>query len=65
MIKFAFVQKNLCASLVPLTNYGIFVSALQVTNGDKVTLHHGNITAVLAWDDGGLSVECHLIVILQ
>lgn len=48
-----------------LTNNGIFVSFLQVANRDKVTLHYGNVTAVLTGDDSGLPVECHLIVILQ
>lgn len=48
-----------------LTNNGILVFVLQVTNGDKVTLHHGNITAVLAGDDGGLPVERHLIVVFH
>lgn len=64
-----FLQKGLesvsVLLLLLLTNNGIFVSALQVTNGHKVTLHHGNITAVLTRDDGGLSIECHLIVILH
>lgn len=48
-----------------LTNNGIFLSILQITNGDKVTLHHGNITAVITGNDGGLSIQCHLIVILH
>lgn len=62
----AWVPKSQCRSLlVLLTKNGIFVSVLQVTDGDKVTLHHGNITAVFTGDDGGLSTECHLIVILH
>lgn len=48
-----------------LTNNGIFVSVLQVTNRDKVTLHHGNVTAVLTGDDAGLPIERHLIVIFH
>lgn len=50
--------------LLLLTNNSIFVSVLQVADRDKVTLHHGNITAVLTGDNGGLAIECHLIVIL-
>lgn len=48
-----------------LTNNSILVFVLQVTDGDKVTLHHGNVAAVLTGDDCGLSVECHLVVILH
>lgn len=59
------VQKFLSRLLLLLlTNNSIFVSVLQVTDRDKVTLHHGNITAVFTGDNGGLAIECHLIVIL-
>lgn len=59
------VQKFLSRLLLLLlTNNSIFVSVLQVTDRDKVTLHHGNVTAVLTGDNGGLAIECHLIVIL-
>jgi len=47
-----------------LTNNGIFVSVLQIGDRDKIALHHRNITAVLTGDDAGLSIECHLIIIL-
>lgn len=43
----------------------VLLSGLQISNGDKVTLHHGDIAAVLARDDARLAVEGHLVVILQ
>lgn len=52
-------------SLVLLTNNGIFFPDLQVTDGYKVTLQHGNITCVFTGDDAGVSVESHLIIILH
>lgn len=48
-----------------LTNNAIFLLVLQVADGDKVALHHGHVTAVLAGDDGGLAVQGHLVVVLH
>lgn len=48
-----------------LTNDGVLLFLLQVADGDKVALHHGDIGAVLAGDDGGLSVQRHLVVVLH
>lgn len=48
-----------------LTNDGVLLFVLQVTDGDKVALHQRNITAVLAGDDGGLAIQCHLVVVLH
>lgn len=48
-----------------LTNDGVLLLLLQVADGDKVALHHGDIGAVLAGGDGGLSVQRHLVVVLH
>lgn len=48
-----------------LTYDGVFLPGLQVSNRNKLTLHHGDIMAVLTRDDACLSVESHLIVILK
>lgn len=48
-----------------LTNDSVFLSVLQVADGDKVALHHGNVAAVLTGNDGGLSVESHFVVVLH
>lgn len=47
------------------TNDVVFLFVLQVTNGDEVALHHGNVAVVLAGDDGGLAVQRHLVVVLH
>lgn len=48
-----------------LTDDAILLLALQLADGDKVTLHHGHVAAVLAGDDAGLGVQGHLVVVLH
>lgn len=48
-----------------LTYDGVFLPGLQISNGNKLTLHHGDIMAVLTRDDACISIESHLIVILK
>lgn len=56
---------NLTGQLEMLTYDGVFLPGLQVSNGNEVTLHHGDIMAVLARDDACLAIESHLVVILE
>lgn len=48
-----------------LTNDGVSLFVLQVTDGDKVALQQRNVAAVLTGDDGGLAVQRHLVVVLH
>lgn len=43
----------------------IFVSIFQLCDGHKVTVHCGDALIVITWHDGGVSVEGHLVVVLQ
>lgn len=47
-----------------LTNDGVSLFVLQVTDGNKIALHQRNVAAVLAGDDGGLAIQSHLVVVL-
>lgn len=48
-----------------LTDNGVLVPSIQISDGDKVTLQHGNVVAVVTGDDTRLAVQSHLIVVLQ
>lgn len=48
-----------------LTNDGVFVSVFQLGNGHKVTLHCGDFLTVVTRHNGCISVQRHLIVVLQ
>ena len=48
-----------------LTNDGVRVSVLQLRDGHKVTEHCGDALTVVTWHDGRISMEAHLVVVLQ
>lgn len=48
-----------------LTHNGVLIPRIQISNGDKVTLHHGNVVAVVTGDDSRLAIQSHLIVVLK
>lgn len=48
-----------------LTNNGVSLFVLQITDGDKVALQQRKVAAVLTGDDGGLAVQRHLVVVLH